>query len=149
MNLYSLAEIKLSYSSNIPADNRHKVTDSKSAYAILKSIWNEETIELKEQFKVLFLNRANEVLGIHNLSIGGTSATVVDSRLIFAAAILSNASAIIMAHNHPSCNLKPSDADISLTDQVCEAGELLGIKVFDHLIITKNYYYSFADEGKI
>jgi len=95
------------------------------------------------------LNRANEVLGLHNLSMGGTTGTVVDSRLIFAAAILCNASAIIVAHNHPSCNLRPSESDLEITNQLCKAGELLSIRVFDHLIITKSSYYSFADKGRI
>ena len=83
------------------------------------------------------------------LSTGGTSATIAEPKLIFASSILGNASSIILAHNHPSGNLKPSDADISLTKKMKEAGKLLEIPVVDHLIITPEGFYSFADEGLI
>ena len=100
-----------------------------------------------EQFKVLLLNRANKVLGIFEVSSGGSTGTVADPKLIFAAAIKANACGIILAHNHPSGNLQPSQADIDLTKRMKEGGRLLEIQVLDHIIVTTEGYYSFADEG--
>src|SRR5690606_1039682 len=97
----------------------------------------------------LLLNRANKVLGIVPISKGGTSATIADPKLIFVSAIKSNASAIILAHNHPSGNLQPSTADISLTKKIMEGGKLLDVPVIDHIIVTGHGYYSFADEGAL
>jgi DNA repair protein RadC len=97
----------------------------------------------------MLLNRANKVLGIYELSTGGISGTVADIRLIFAASIKSNASSIVLAHNHPSSNTKPSDADLLLTHKIKEAGKLLDIKVIDHIIVAIESYYSFADQGEI
>ena len=96
---------------------------------------------------MLLLNRANKVLGIVEISKGGTAGTVVDPKIVFAAAIKTNCSAIILAHNHPSGNLRPSDQDIRLTRKLKECGNLLEINVWDHLIITREGYLSFADEG--
>jgi len=98
---------------------------------------------------VILLNRANRVIGIFNLSTGGTVGTVAEPKLVFASSILRNASSIILAHNHPSGNLKPSTADTELTKKMKEAGKLLDIPVLDHLIVTSEGYYSFADEGII
>lgn len=97
----------------------------------------------------MLLNRANKVIGILKLSTGGTSATIAEPKLVFASSILSNASSIILAHNHPSGNLTPSQADIDLTKKLKEAGKFLEIPVLDHLIVTSEGYYSFADEGLI
>lgn len=104
-------------------------------------------IELMEKFKCMFLNRANRVLGIYELSTGGISGTVADSRLVFAAALKINSSKIIISHNHPSGNLKPSKEDENLTARLKEGGRLLDIPILDHLIITREGYFSFADEG--
>lgn len=100
-----------------------------------------------EEFWILLLNRANEVIGRNNLSKGGVSGTVVDAKMIFKMAIEKLASAIILAHNHPSGNLRPSQADISLTNKIRDAGNILDIPVLDHLIIGNGAYYSFKDEG--
>jgi DNA repair protein RadC len=100
-----------------------------------------------EEFWILLLNRANEVVGRNNLSKGGVSGTVVDAKMIFKMAIEKLASAIILAHNHPSGNLRPSQADISLTNKIRDAGNILDIPVLDHLIIGNGAYYSFKDEG--
>ncbi len=95
----------------------------------------------------MFLNRANKVLGIFIISTGGITATVVDIRLIFAAAIKANATSILLAHNHPSGATNPSVADKQITEKIVSAGKILDISVFDHLIITKHGYFSFADNG--
>ncbi|MBL7870526.1 MAG: JAB domain-containing protein, partial [Cyclobacteriaceae bacterium] len=99
--------------------------------------------------KVMLTNRANKVLGIFEVSTGGISGTVADPKLIFAAAIKAAASGIILSHNHPSGNLQPSQADIDLTRKIKEAGRFLEIQLLDHIIITTEGYYSFADEGLI
>ena len=100
-----------------------------------------------EQFKIMLLNRANKILGIFTVSTGGVAGTVADPKVLFAAALKGNASSIILAHNHPSGNLKPSEADRQLTNKLSQAGKLLDISVLDHLIITADEYFSFADEG--
>jgi DNA repair protein RadC len=100
-----------------------------------------------EQFKVLFLNRANKVLCLYNLSSGGITGTVADPRLIYSAALKVNALSLILCHNHPSGSLKPSDADKQLTQKIKNAGSYFDMKVFDHLIITSEAYFSFNDEG--
>jgi len=102
---------------------------------------------LHEEFWVLFLNRANIVVAAECVSSGGIAGTVADSKIIFKKAITYLASGIIAAHNHPSGNLKPSQADIQLTNKLSETGKLLEIPLLDHLIVTNAGYYSFADEG--
>ena len=142
-----VAEIELIYKSKVKASERPKVTTSSDAYHLLKQNWDENKIEFVEQFKVLFLNRANKVLAIYELSTGGVSGTVADPKLVFSAALKVNASNIILCHNHPSGNIKPSAADEQLTRKIKEAGKYLDLPVIDHLIITNESYYSFADEG--
>ena len=104
-------------------------------------------IDYRESFKVLLLSRANGVLGISNLFTGGLSGVVVDPKLIFQVALKCNSSSIILMHNHPSANLKPSEADLSLTKKITEIGKLLDLKLLDHVIFTSESYFSFADEG--
>ena len=100
-----------------------------------------------EEFWILMLNRANKVVAKKNVSKGGVSGTIADAKMIFKPALEKLASSIILCHNHPSGNLKPSDADIKLTSKLKAAGTSLDIPVLDHLIIGDNAYYSFADEG--
>ena len=102
-----------------------------------------------EEFWILLLNRSNTVISKHQISSGGVSGTVVDSKMIFKSALENLASSIILIHNHPSGNLKPSEADLRLTEKLKESGTLLDIPVLDHLIITDSAYYSFADEGTL
>lgn len=147
--LYKLTEVELIYQNYLPYNERHKVTSSVDAFKLLRNNWDENKLELLEQSKILLLNRANQVMGIFQVSSGGTSGTVVDPKQIFVAALKANASGIILAHNHPSGNLNPSNADISLTRKIYEGGKLLDIDVLDHIILTKESYYSFADEGRI
>lgn len=142
-----VAEIEISYHPKIKPSNRPKIGESGSAYEILLQTWNSGSIELQEEFKVMFLNQGMRVLGILEMSKGGCTATVADQRIIFAAALKANATGVIFSHNHPSGNLKPSEADKIITDKFKKIGELLDIKVIDHLIVTKEGYYSFADNG--
>lgn len=104
-------------------------------------------MEFREECYMLLLNRANQVLGWFRVSEGGVAGTILDPRLIFGIALKCNAVGVILAHNHPSGNLKPSGADISQTKRLVEGGKLLEISVLDHLILTSEGYYSFADEG--
>ena len=144
---YQVAEIQLVYKSNVKPSERPKISTSRDARDVLMGTWDVTKLELLEQFKVMLTNRANKVLGIFELSTGGVSGTVADPRLIFAAAIKGVASGIIIAHNHPSGNLQPSQADINLTRKIKEAGRLLEIQLLDHIILTSEGYFSFADEG--
>ena len=147
--LYQVAEIQIMYKSKVKASDRPVITSSKDAYLILAKSWDENKIELLEQFKVLFLNRANRVLGIYEVSSGGISGTVADPRIIFAAALKANCCSIIISHNHPSGNLQPSRQDEELTEKIKLAGKLLDIKLLDHIVVTAESYFSFSDEGLI
>jgi DNA repair protein RadC len=145
--LLNVSEIKVAYStSDTP---KVKIKSGEDAYHILLASWDMDTIELQEEFKILLLNRANEVLGIYPLSKGGITGTVVDQRLIFAVALKCNATGIIICHNHPSGKLLPSEADITLTKSIGKCADLLEINLLDHLIVTKNGFYSFSNEGKL
>lgn len=143
-----VAEIELIYKSKVKASDRPKVSTSRDAFVLFKQQWDDNKIEFVEQFKIMLLNRSNKVLGIYELSTGGVSGTVADPKLIFAAALKANASNIILCHNHPSGNIKPSLADEQLTNKIKEAGKYLDLPVIDHLIITcEDKYFSFADQG--
>lgn len=96
---------------------------------------------------MLFLNKANKVLGVCDVSRGGISGTVADPRIIFAASLKANACSIVISHNHPSGNIKPSRQDQELTEKIKHGGQFLDIKLLDHVIVTNESYFSFADEG--
>lgn len=143
----TVSEIQLVYRTKVAPSERPKISSSRSAYDLLLQAWDFDKIEFIEQFKILLLNKGNRALGSYELSTGGTSGTVVDIRLVFAAALKANASGIIMVHNHPSGNLAASQADKEITAKAVQAGKLLDIPVLDHLIISSEGYMSFADEG--
>lgn len=143
-----VAEIELNYRPRIPVSTLPKVSGSRDAAEILRSAWSNQ-ISFREEFWAMYLNRANRVLAVYKISEGGSTATIADPRIIFSAALQINAHAIILAHNHPSGNLSPSDQDRRLTKQLCAAGEVLEIKVIDHIILTQDSFLSFADEGHI
>lgn len=140
-----IAEISISYSSS--KEKKLKVNNSKDSYDILLDSWDKNIIELQEEFKILLLNRGNIVLGVYPMSRGGVSGTVVDAKLVFSVALKCNASSIIIAHNHPSGGLVPSKADKMITEKLKEAGKFLDVVLLDHLIITKDDFYSFSDSG--
>ena len=145
----TVSEITVSYRPAFKIENRTMVNTSQQAFSVLTSAWNQDKIELIEQSYLLLLNRANHVNGIVELSSGGTACTVVDLKLMFAIALKSMSAKIILAHNHPSGLLEPSQEDIALTRRLVEAGKLLELPVIDHLIVTASGYFSFADEGLI
>lgn len=144
---FQVAEIQLVYKSNVKPSERIKISTSRDARDVFMQSWDDTKLELVEQFKILLTNRVNKILGIFEVSTGGVSGTVADPKLIFAAALKAAACGIILAHNHPSGNLQPSQADINLTRKIKEAGKLLEIQCLDHFILTSEGYYSFADEG--
>jgi len=146
-NLYKISEVELIYKSKFKASERPQIGCSRDAYEILLQCWDENKIDFIEQFKILLLNQASKVIGISDISSGGLTGTVADTRVIFATALKANACKIIMAHNHPSGNLQPSNADQEMTCKVMEAGNYLDVKVLDHLIVTREGYYSFADKS--
>ncbi len=144
-----IAEVELIYKTKVKASERLKLITSKDGADLLRKTWDENKIDFVEQFKVLLLNRANKVLGIFEASSGGVTGTVVDPKIIFVAALKANACSIIISHNHPSGNLQPSGADREITQKVKSGGQFLDIKLFDHIIISSEGYFSFADEGLI
>ncbi|MFF5380811.1 JAB domain-containing protein [Pedobacter suwonensis] len=144
---YQLAEIEISYRPKFKANERPQIDSSNKAYQILLDNWNQDKLELIEEFKIILLNRRNRVLGMVNISQGGMSGTIADPKIIFAVALKACASGIILSHSHPSGESGPSEADISLTKRLVEVGKLLDIKVFDHIIVCSDRYFSFLDEG--
>ena len=146
MNIdYTVGEVELTYKST--SRSRSKIYSSEDAYKILLPTYKEGTICYKEYFKVLLLSQSNQVLGYTLISEGGITETCADVRVILQATLLTNSVALVLAHNHPSGNLKPSRQDMEITKQVKEAAKLMRISVIDHLILTDAGYYSFADEG--
>lgn len=141
------SEVQLVYRSAIPPSKRPFINRSEDLHRVLRNHWDSDKLEFIEQFKVLYLNAGNRVLAINDLSTGGLTGTVADLRLIFAAALKLNAVAVVLCHNHPSGYLQPSSFDKALTEKIKQAGKLLDIILFDHIIIGLEGYLSFADEG--
>lgn len=142
-----VAEIQIQYRPTIKISERAKITSSNFAYELFLNSWNQDLISLQEEFKIMLLNNSNRVLGIYNVSKGGITGTLVDVRILFGTILKSAATGIILAHNHPSTTLTPSEADKKLTEKIKNAAQFFDIKVLDHLIITPDAYLSFADEG--
>jgi DNA repair protein RadC len=143
-----VAEVKVVYSTLVKNSERQKVVSSETAYQILKPFY-EEFIDYKEASFVILLNRSNKVIGVNKISEGGFSGTIVDAKMVFQAALLAGASALILSHNHPSGALKPSESDIELTKKIKEFGKLIDLPILDHVIMTSEGYYSFANDGMI
>ena len=126
------------------ATEKPQIKCSKDIFDIFQPILGDLA---HEEFWVIFLNRSNKIMGRMKLSQGGISGTVTDVRVVMKRAIEYLASGIIVAHNHPSGNLNPSESDTKITQKIKEAGNLMDIQLLDHLIITDKEYYSFADNG--
>lgn len=125
---------------------KKKITSSKDVFEFFASLIGDTNYET---FYILLLNRANKIIRPVQISEGGMSGTVADPKKIFKIALENNATSIILCHNHPSGNIKPSDADIRLTKKLKNAGEMLDVPVLDHLILGEEKYFSFADEGEL
>lgn len=142
-----LSEIKLYYkplSRTMP-----QIRSSHEAYSHLLKFFNQDTLAIQEQFVAIYLNRSNCLLGGYLCSVGGITGTVADIRLILAVALKSGASGMIVSHNHPSGNLKPSNVDQDLTNKLKEAAAIMDIQLLDHLIISsvEGEFFSFAENG--
>ena len=144
LNLFSFNEVQVTYHTKQLGP---KVTSSRDAYDFLVDRW--ENIDYCEKFYVILLNRANKVQGVAFISEGSVGGTIADPKKIFQIALKANASAIILSNNHPSGAMRPSQQDKNITEKCKEAGRFLDLPVIDHVIVTKDGYFSFADEGMI
>lgn len=142
-----LAEVKLQYHCQQPVGSFPTVSSPQEAVEVLRGIWDPGQIMLNEQFIVLLLNNAKKCLGWCKISSGGATATIVDPAAVLRVAILSNATSILLAHNHPSGNTTPSQADKNLTDRITKSGKMLGITLEDHIILSADDYTSFKASG--
>lgn len=142
-----VSEVELVYKSKVKASQRPQLKRVADVCSFLQQHWDKNKIELLEQFKVILMNRNHKVLGIYEASTGGVTATVADPKLIFITALKMNASNLIIAHNHPSGNLEPSETDKRLTQKIKEGAALLDICLLDHIIVTAEDCFSFANEG--
>ncbi|WP_228851261.1 JAB domain-containing protein [Aegicerativicinus sediminis] len=143
---HTISEITVGYTPNKMVPN-FKITCSVVASNFIRDQWDHGTFELQEEFKVLLLNNSNEPLGIYPLSKGGMTYTGVDLRILFGVILKSGATAFISVHNHPSGKMKPSNADFQLHNKMKEISELFGINFLDNLILSKEAYYSFMEDG--
>ena len=145
--LSNVCEVRAIYSIKVPAKDRVKIINPDVPHGILKSFYDKTgMMEQKEIFTCLYLDRSNKVLGLAKISEGSNCATIVDIQYIFRLALLMNASQVILCHNHPSGTTTPSEADRLITRKLKDAGELMDIKIIDHIIITSDSYLSFAQE---
>jgi len=140
-----LREVRAIYKSNQDVNNV-KISSSRDVSEYIRSVY-PVSIDIREAMLVLLLNNSNRTLGYCIASIGGLTGTIVDVRLVLRDALLTQSTGLILIHNHPSGTLKPSQSDINITNKVKKAAELMDIKLLDHLILTEDNFYSFADEG--
>lgn len=127
----------------------YQVRSSNDAANYFRTIFNADTILWTEESAMICLNRANEIVGCFKVSSGGTASTIMDAKVIFVQALNACAHSIILAHNHPSGNTKPSEHDIELTKKLVKGADLLDMRVLDHIILTDKSHLSMADEGYI
>lgn len=145
---YIVSEIQLKYKPQPLTETINSAKDIRKL--LINRVYDEETIGYKETFKVLLLNNANKIIGYTTISEGGLTSTIVDVRVIMQTALVSNASSIILTHNHPSGNTHPSCQDDNLTKKIKAACEIMDIRLLDHIIVTPyDSYYSYCDEGRI
>ncbi|HTI11725.1 MAG TPA: JAB domain-containing protein [Puia sp.] len=146
-SLFTVTEIELVYRNKQNPRDRPIVRNSRNAYDLFLMSWNMNRINLVEDFKILLQDRRCACLGIAPIASGSINECLVDPKIVFGIALKAKASALTLAHNHPSGCVQPSQPDMTLTRQFKMAGEFLNIRVNDHLIITPRDYYSFADKG--
>jgi DNA repair protein RadC len=143
-----LAEMKVEYVSTGFLAEKPILCSPAEINGYLRLIWSTKTIELREEFYVLLFNTARRCLGWSKTSIGGRSATIVEISQILAIALLTNSASIIVAHNHPNGKVKPSTSDIQLTKRIYDALKLVGLRLDDHIILTKEDFYSFRNANQ-
>lgn len=144
-----LCEVTLSYQPNHLVKSLPTLSAPDEVYAFLKNVWDLSKIELQEEFYVLLFNNALKCIGWSKVSSGGKSSTIVEVSQVVTIALLGNADSVVLAHNHPSGHMRESTADLHLTTRISKALSLLGIKLNDHLIISRDGYISFKQRGKL
>lgn len=144
-----LPQIEVSVRIKNKGVEKHQIRCSNDIYQLSKLMFNQGTIEWTEEAIIMCMNRNNELIGFKCISSGGMAGTVIDPKVVFTIALQCSAHAVILMHNHPSGNLKTSQADDIVTQKLVEAGRMLEIQVLDHLIVTTESYYSYADNGRI
>jgi DNA repair protein RadC len=145
----TLSEIQIKYNPKVSSFDRPQIKSSQDAFIQFMLLLDTNQFYIKEEAAALYLNRANRVIGGYKLSSGGITGTVVDIRIILSIALKSLSCGIIIAHTHPSGELKPSRCDLEMTEKLKKAAIVMDIKLHDHLIIAEDKYYSFSDEGII
>ncbi|WP_298511073.1 JAB domain-containing protein [uncultured Kordia sp.] len=145
----NISQITLQYQRKVKANERPKISSALRAYQLFRANWDDMTINLFEEFKILLLDRNNQCMGIVPIAKGGVSGVTVDPKLIFASALKARACGIILGHNHPSGGLKASSADKAITRKIVQGAHYLDISILDHLIVTDDEYYSMADDNLV
>ncbi|MEO1099776.1 MAG: JAB domain-containing protein [Bacteroidota bacterium] len=142
-----IPQIKIHYINPQPISERIQLNSSQDVYDAFISTWDMQQIEYREELKMLVLSRGNYVLGITSLSQGIHSGSLLSTRMLLQTALLTNANSIILAHNHPSGNIQPSQQDKKVIKRVKQACSLMEIHLLDNFILTTSDYFSFAEHG--
>ncbi|MEA5459110.1 JAB domain-containing protein [Arcicella sp. LKC2W] len=140
-------EISLQYKNNVKQSELFTIETVEDCEIVLRQIFDSSTFLWREELLLLCVNCANKVVGSYKISVGGINSTICDPKVIFTIALNAGATGIILAHNHPSGNRTPSPADKETTKRVQKIGELLNIKLIEHMILTQEDYYSFSVNG--
>lgn len=148
MNYLKIPEITVSFRDMVKVSDRKAIYSKENAVNIFKEIF-EDFMEHHEEVWAMYLNKANKVIGVSQISKGGISGTIIDTRIILQTALKSSASSIIIAHNHPSGNLKPSDDDVKITRKLKDACQIMDITLLDHIILTRENHFSFSHQTVI
>ncbi|WP_126247919.1 JAB domain-containing protein [Chitinophaga pollutisoli] len=146
---FQVPEIILKYLPKVAPGQRETCNSIDYAFGCFIRSWNTAEIFLLEEFKVLLLDHSAGIIGLSSIGKGGRTSVVVDIRMILLLAIKAMATKIIVAHNHPSGNIRPSRADIRLTDQLSKACKIVEIELVDHLIIAPDKFFSFREDGSL
>jgi len=147
MSQPKVEEVSLVFNSKVRANDRILIRSPEDAYRVLRRTWNEGELGVIEEFKIMLLDRGGRLMSLASVSKGGMTGTVVDPRVVFTIALKRRAHRMILAHNHPSGTLRPSEEDLRLTRRLQKIGKLMCIDVDDHIIVTKEGYVSISNEG--
>ena len=147
MSDVNMPQITISYKGG--KEEKHLISNSKDAVAVAKHLFDKDLIAYREEFIVVYLDQGHKTIGWYKAAVGGISSCIVEPRTILGIALQAPVSSILLFHNHPSGNLKPSQADVAITKKLVSAGEMIEIKVLDHIIISNSGYFSFLDEGML
>jgi DNA repair protein RadC len=142
-----VSEVQLKYIQKVPKSERFKITSSRSANDLVRTVIDDDQIDLNEKVHLICMNNSNDVIAVSELSVGSSNGCLVDIKNVLVTALKVRACGLILLHNHPSGTLRPSNADRDLTKRVKEAAKMIDISLLDHLIYTRESYVSFADES--